>query len=143
MEKGMNKSKLTIQELNDALHRILSKQTLRISPERKLSIKAVEEEANLGDGTAYYYKDVIKEIKKNITQNKSLLPGDTHSSENSRLRINLKKESQLKDKYRDEVKNLKIKLSQLAAQNNEFAISIQQYEQRVLELESNVGVINK
>ncbi|WP_435275387.1 hypothetical protein ACMAZF_19615 [Psychrobium sp. nBUS_13] len=113
---------------------------MRISPERKLSVKAVEDEANCGDGTAYYYKDVIQDIKKHITDQKRSSDNVSKLDQNS-LRSRLKKESKLKDKYRAEIKSLKMQLSFLAAQNNEFAISIQQYKQRILELENNIKTI--
>jgi predicted NodU family carbamoyl transferase len=140
MEKSMNKSQLTNQELEQALNRIINNQTIRVSPNRKLSVKAVEDEAGLGDGTAYYYKEVVQKIKSSIAD-KSSHTVDVSTLENEKLRERLKKESKLKEKYREEITNLKSKLSLLAAQNNEFAISIQQYEQRVLELESNVSFI--
>jgi predicted NodU family carbamoyl transferase len=140
MEKSMNKSQLTNQELEQALNRIINNQTIRVSPNRKLSVKAVEDEAGLGDGTAYYYKEVVQKIKSSIAD-KSSHTLDVSTLENEKLRERLKKESKLKEKYREEITNLKSKLSLLAAQNNEFAISIQQYEQRVLELESNVSFI--
>ncbi|MBE3754781.1 hypothetical protein HJ201_09390 [Vibrio parahaemolyticus] len=60
----MSKSQITRVELENALKRILSGKTERIAPNRKISVKAVEEEAGLGDGSAYYYKEVIDEIKK-------------------------------------------------------------------------------
>ena len=136
----MDKSQLTIQELELALKRILINKTIRISPERKLSVKAVEDEAGLGDGTAYYYKAVVKNIKVAINESKT--PYNKIKKENDDvLRSKLKKEVKLKEKYRAEIMDYKKKVSLLAAQNNEFAISIQQYKQRILELENNVTYI--
>ncbi|MDN3612616.1 hypothetical protein QWZ16_23760 [Vibrio ostreicida] len=43
--------------------------TERIDPTRKISVKAVEEEAGLGDGSAYYYKDIVSTIKEAVIQN--------------------------------------------------------------------------
>jgi hypothetical protein len=139
----MNKSQLTVKELTDALNRIINKQTLRVSPERKLSVKAVEEEANLGDGTAYYYKETVETIKKCIADNNQPYKVSNETTLNESLKLRLKRETKLKEKYRDEIKDLKLKLSLLASQNNEFSISIQQYKQRILELESNVSFIKK
>lgn len=137
----MNKSLLTEQELNQALDRVISGKTIRIAPERKLSVKSVEEEAGLGDGTAYYYQGIIDKIKSCIAHIKIGQPIDHSSNEIKTLREKLKKESKLKNKYRVQIKELNLKLSLLAAQNNEFAISIQQYQQRILELESDVRYI--
>lgn len=138
----MDKSQLTSQELEQALKRILINKTIRISPERKLSVKAVEDEAGLGDGTAYYYKAVVEKIKVAINESKK--PCDQNNkTHDDALRARLKKEVKLKEKYREEIKGYKKKLSLLASQNNEFAISIQQFKQRVLELENNVGFIKR
>lgn len=139
----MNKSVLTIHNLNKAVERILSGKTIRISPDRKLSIKSVEEEAGLGDGTAYYYKDFVKSLKERIVQGKASTPSDVTSIEISKLREKYRNEARLKVKYREQIKELNNKLSLLAAQNNEFSITIQQYQQRVLELESGVIHIKK
>jgi len=138
----MDKSQLTIKELEQAFNRILTQKTIRISPERKLSVKAVEDEAGLGDGTAYYYGAVVEKIKVAINESKT--PCDKNKkTHDDALRARLKKEVKLKEKYREEIKEYKKKLSLLASQNNEFAISIQQFKQRVLELENNVGFIKR
>jgi hypothetical protein len=142
MGKNMDKSQLTIKELEQAFNRILTQKTIRISPERKLSVKAVEDEAGLGDGTAYYYKDVVQSIKDAINEsNKSGDKNKNGDTLSNNLRVRLKKEVKLKEKYREEIKDYKNKLSLLASQNNEFSISIQQYKQRILELENNVAYI--
>lgn len=65
----MSKSQITRVELENALKRILSGKTERIDPNRKVSVKAVEEEAGLGDGSAYYYKDVVATIKETALKN--------------------------------------------------------------------------
>ena len=62
----MSKSQITRVELEQALDRLLSGKTERIAPNRKVSVKAVEEEAGLGDGSAYYYKDIVQKIKKAV-----------------------------------------------------------------------------
>ena len=59
----MSKSENTRVELLSAIDRILSGDTVRIDAKRGLSAIAVEEEANLGNGSAYYYSDVIEKIK--------------------------------------------------------------------------------
>ena len=58
----MSKSDHTRIQLIKALERILSNNTERISPKQKLSIRAVEEEAGLGNGSAHYYKDIVSKI---------------------------------------------------------------------------------
>lgn len=58
----MSKSENTRLELLSAIDRILSGDTVRIDAKRGLSAIAVEEEANLGNGSAYYYSDVIEKL---------------------------------------------------------------------------------
>ena len=50
MVKNMSKSEHTKIQLLKALERILLQKPERISPEQKLSVRAVENEAGLGDG---------------------------------------------------------------------------------------------
>ena len=49
----MSKKEDTLYALEAALERILQQQTKRIPCTRKLSVRAVEEEANLGNGSGY------------------------------------------------------------------------------------------
>lgn len=63
----MSKSQITKVELEQALGRILSGKTHRVDPARKISVKAVEEEAGLGDGSAYYYKDIVQKSKSPLS----------------------------------------------------------------------------
>ena len=57
----MTRESITELELFNAVERIINKETIRIPSSRKLSVRAVEDEAGLGDGSAYYYEDVIKD----------------------------------------------------------------------------------
>lgn len=69
----MSKSQITKVELEQALGRILSGKTHRVDPARKISVKAVEEEAGLSDGSAYYYKDIVQNQRvryPELTENK-------------------------------------------------------------------------
>ncbi|WP_281947338.1 hypothetical protein [Vibrio parahaemolyticus] len=135
----MSKSQITRVELENALKRILSGKTERIDPNRKISVKAVEEEAGLGDGSAYYYKDIVQKIKDSVIQDSPKTRAQS-ASENkiSSLRNRLNKEITLKEKYRDEVKELKNQLANMASQHNQLALMIQQYQYKVAEFEENM-----
>lgn len=145
MGKNMSKSEHTKIQLMKALERILANKTERISPERKLSIKAVEEEAGLGNGSAYYYKDVITKIReKLVTANSKIQfsPNEHETALVSKLRKSLNTEKRLKEKYRTEVTVLRKKLSLMAAQQNSMTLKIQLYLTKISEIENSVIKIN-
>uniref|UniRef100_UPI003CE754CF hypothetical protein n=1 Tax=Enterobacter cloacae complex sp. 280C5 TaxID=3395861 RepID=UPI003CE754CF len=62
----MSKSENTLLKLEAALQRILDGQTKRIPDNRKLSVRAVEEEAGLGNGTCYYYGAFKSRVQEEI-----------------------------------------------------------------------------
>lgn len=135
----MNKSQITRVELEDALKRILSEKTERIDPNRKLSVKAVEEEAGLGDGSAYYYKDVVAKIKEAVIQNSpKVRKQNIYENKIAELRERLANEKRLKEKYYKQVEEYKDKLSEMASQHNQLALMIQQYQYQVAELTHNI-----
>ena len=137
--RNMNKSQITRVELEDALKRILSEKTERIDPNRKLSIKAVEEEAGLGDGSAYYYKDVVAKITEAVIQNSPTVRKQNISENKiAELRERLANEKRLKEKYYKQVEEYKDKLSEMASQHNQLALMIQQYQYQVAELAHNI-----
>ncbi|WDE12032.1 hypothetical protein [Thalassomonas haliotis] len=138
----MSKSENTRLELINAIDRILSGKTIRIDAKRGLSAIAVEEEANLGNGTAYYYKDVIEKIKQlkttAITQKQA-----QQNSDVSKLREKLANEKRLKEKYRNEVASLKEQMSLMAATHNALALSNHQFLKRINDLECELHLLKK
>lgn len=138
----MSKSENTRLELLNAIDRILSGNTIRIDSKRGLSAIAVEEEANLGNGSAYYYKDVIEKIKqlksKAITKKQA-----QQNSDATRLREKLANEKRLKEKYRDEVASLKEQMSLMAATHNALALSNHQFLKRISDLECELHLMKK
>ena len=139
----MNKSNLTKIELENAISRIQSGETIRISPNQRLSVRAVEIEAGLGDGSAYYYKDIVNKIKT-IINNKSTAEAGIKStdSDNTLLREKLNKETQLKKKYRAEVGNLKERLSLMAKTHNELSVEVVMHKKRIEDLEGQLVLAN-
>ena len=136
----MTKSEVTRARLEEALDRILNKATTIVPYSQKLSVKAVEEEAGLGSGSIYYYKDIVGKIQayKKKRCSESSLP-DNSSDALSRLKLRLKKEIRLKRKYRNDVDELRSRLSDMASQHNSFALTIEEYKQRIAELEYQIS----
>lgn len=133
----MSKSQITRVELENALERLLIGKTERIDPNRKISVKAVEEEAGLGDGSAYYYKDIVQKIKECALKNSPKIKKQSIYEEKiSNLRERLANEKRLKEKYYKQAEDYKEKLSEMASQHNQLALMIQQYQYKIAELES-------
>lgn len=123
----MSKSQITKVELELALERVLSGKTHRVDPARKISVKAVEEEAGLGNGSAYYYKDIVKKIKDSAIQNSPKAKAqNAYEDKISSLRVRLNKEISLKEKYRGQVEELKGQIANMASQHNQLALMIQE-----------------
>ncbi|WP_281188434.1 hypothetical protein [Vibrio harveyi] len=135
----MSKSKITKVELENALKRILSGKTERIDPNRKVSVKAVEEEAGLGDGSAYYYKDIVSTIKEAAIKNSpKTRKQNLYEEKIVNLRERLAHEKRLKEKYCKQAEDYRKKLSEMASQHNQLALMIQQYQYKIAALESTV-----
>ncbi len=135
----MSKSQITRVELENALKRILSGKTDRIDPNRKISVKAVEEEAGLGDGSAYYYKDIVSTIKQTaIKCSPKARKQNLYEEKIANLRERLANEKRLKEKYYKQTEDYKKRLSDMASQHNQLALMIQQYQYQISELESGV-----
>lgn len=116
----MNDSNLTFKLLCDALNRIVTGKPLLVDPNRKLSIRAVEEEAGLGNGTAYYYPDFINKFKlEKLKKIKANDPESLSSLERSeQKRIN---EKRIKLKYKAQIQELKSSLSKMAAEHHQLS----------------------
>tara|TARA_Y100000310_G_C20702291_1_gene831008 strand:+ start:3019 stop:3456 length:438 start_codon:yes stop_codon:yes gene_type:complete len=133
----MTKSDTTLSLLEDALQRLINGQPQRISKTRRISVRAVEEEAGKGDGSAYYYADFIEKIKKTQIRSKTLNQNSSLDEKLSDLRKKLKKEIQIKQKYKLQLEDSRLNLSILATQHNEFMLEILQLQERITELESD------
>jgi hypothetical protein len=128
----MSKSENTLIRLEAALERILVKGPKRISKDKKLSIRAVEEEANLGNGTCYYYEDFTSDLRKLISNHKS---SGTEQREikdiSDGLRTKAANEKRIKEKYRDENIKLKNTIQKLAAEHHQFNDLIRQQAEQL------------
>ncbi|KFI09470.1 hypothetical protein F0223_23315 [Vibrio coralliilyticus] len=115
----MRKSQDTLTTLQSALQRLIEGQPKRVLRSRKLSIRAVEEEANLGNGSAYYYPAIIEQIRQAKQANNAVV-APCHHSDLQRLREKLKRESRLKTQYRQEMSQLKEQIAILAGEHHHF-----------------------
>ncbi|MBF4432370.1 hypothetical protein EA848_22890, partial [Vibrio anguillarum] len=92
----MGKSENTLVALEAALDRIAKGKPRRIPTHRKLSVRAVEEEANLGNGSGYYYPDFVEKIKQTKTEI-AAGKGEIVQPEIQTVRIKLKEQKRIKD----------------------------------------------
>lgn len=134
----MTRESITELELFNAVERIINKETIRIPSSRKLSVRAVEDEAGLGDGSAYYYEDVIKKIKLLVLNEKQ--KGNTaHSITDLKLlKDKLKKEINIKDKYREKISLLDNRLKLMAKEHNELFQQMIMYKEKAEDLENKI-----
>ncbi|OJZ58631.1 hypothetical protein BSN91_19590, partial [Vibrio cholerae] len=68
-------------------------------------------------GSAYYYKDIVQKIKESAIRNSPKIRNqNAYEDKISSLRDRLNKEIKLKEKYREQVEDLKEQLSSMASQ---------------------------
>jgi len=134
----MARENITELELLNAIDRIINKETIRIPSSRKLSVRAVEDEANLGDGSAYYYEDVIKKVKE-LTLNGKQKGSSGHSITDLKLlKDKLKKEINTKGKYRQKISVLDNRLQLMAKEHNELFQQMIMYKEKAEDLENQI-----
>lgn len=110
----MSKSENTLIALEAALERIAQGKPKRIPTTRKLSVRAVEEEANLGNGSGYYYPDFVqkvKQVKADIAEAK----GEYVQPEIQSVRTKLSEQKRIKNNYKEKYEAKKEELALFAA----------------------------
>ncbi|MEH0093624.1 hypothetical protein V6235_11490 [Vibrio metschnikovii] len=130
----MGKSENTLIALEAALDRIVNGKPKRIPPHRKLSIRAVEEEANLGNGSGYYYPDLVEKVK----QTKAEIAagnGEIVQPEIQTVRTKLKEQKRIKDNYKSKYDAEREKLALFAAKQHHLNDKLVQALARIEELE--------
>ncbi|GKQ67376.1 hypothetical protein KAM344_25410 [Aeromonas caviae] len=140
----MKKSENTLIKLESALQRILDKKTIRIPEHRKLSVRAVEEEAGLGNGSCYYYKDFKLKINAEMIRLKAKSSNTPIQSDIEILRQKRDQERKVKNHYREQTVNLNQQLASMAAQHHQLSFAlrnahfkIEELEQKIFELQRN------
>ncbi|WP_019350542.1 hypothetical protein [Vibrio splendidus] len=110
----MGKSENTLIALEAALDRIANGKPKRIPTHRKLSVRAVEEEANLGNGSGYYYPEFVEKVKQtkaDIAEGK----GETVQPEIQTVRTKLKEQKRIKENFKAKYDAEREKLALFAA----------------------------
>ncbi len=130
----MSKSENTLIALEAALERIAQGKPKRIPTTRKLSVRAVEEEANLGNGSGYYYPDFVqkvKQVKANIAEAK----GEYVQPEIQAVRSKLKEQKRIKSNFKDKYEAEREKLALFTAAQHHLNDKLVKALARIDELE--------
>lgn len=110
----MSKSENTILALEAALERIKQGKPKRIPSHRKLSVRAVEEEANLGNGSGYYYPDFVDKVKQTKTEI-AAGNGEIVQPEIQTVRAKLSEQKRIKENFKAKYEAEREKLALFAA----------------------------
>lgn len=125
----------TVLMLRAALDRLLNGKPERTKPDGRINISRINTEAGLSQGAIYYYKEFVEEAKDIIKKHKTkkfeqskhdALPDFQRAPKN--LKDELKKEMQLKIKYRTQRNDFKSITDEMIKINVSLAF-------RILELE--------
>lgn len=138
----MNKKDNTLLRLEAAIDRILCGETQRIAPSRKLSVRAVEVESGLGNGSAYYYTEIIEKITKLKKESNSPFTISSPKHQQGKWKQKALEAERLKNKFRDENNALKTLNAQIAADQYKQMSSLRDALQRILELEKTIAGLN-
>ena len=130
----MRKSENTLIALEAALDRIAQGKPKRIPTHRKLSVRAVEEEANLGNGSGYYYPELVEKVK----QTKADIAkgnGETVQPEIQTVRTKFKEQKRIKENFKAKYDAEREKLALFAAAQHHLNDKLVQTLARIDELE--------
>ncbi len=130
----MNKSENTLMILEAALERIIQGQPKRIPKTRKLSVRAVEEEANLGNGSGYYYPEFVAKVKA-AKAKISTDRGNQVVPEIQAVRAKLNEQKRIKTNYKEKYEAEKNKLALFAAAQHHLNDKLVHALTRIDELE--------
>lgn len=139
----MKKSENTLLRLEAALQRILQGATNRIPESRKLSVRAVEEEADLGNGSCYYYPDFVLKIQSEVNRLKAKSSDEVILSDLATLQAKRNQEKKVKIKYRNKVIELKQQIKSMAAEHHQLSYALRNTYLRIEELELQIRNIQK
>ncbi|EAR5800209.1 hypothetical protein BS650_17895 [Aeromonas hydrophila] len=134
----MKKSENTLLKLEAALQRIIERKTKRIPDHRKLSVRAVEEEAGLGNGSCYYYPDFKLRVQSEVQKLKCLTPDTAVQSDVEILREKRNQERKIKIQYREKVAVLTQRLTSMAAEHHQLSHALRHAYSRIESLEHQV-----
>lgn len=121
--------------LQAALQRILDGQPKRVTEHRKLSVRAVEEEANLGNGSGYYYPAIVEKIKAAKAEAQANKTGKKPTTALAKAREGKKQATKVKEKYRKQRDELLMDKEQMAAVHHQLSHALRKAHKRINELE--------
>lgn len=130
----MSKSENTLIALEAALERIAQGKPKRIPTTRKLSVRAVEEEANLGNGSGYYYPDFVQKVKQ-VKADIATAKGEYVQPEIQSVRIKLSEQKRIKNNYKEKYEAEREKLALFAAAQHHLNDKLVQALARIDDLE--------
>ncbi|MDF9399756.1 hypothetical protein [Vibrio sp. 1180_3] len=110
----MSKSENTRLALEAALERIKQGKSKRIPTHRKLSVRAVEEEANLGNGSGYYYPEFVEKVKQTKAEI-AAGKGEIIQPEVQTVRAKLNEQKRIKENFKAKYEAEREKLALFAA----------------------------
>ncbi|MEZ8158768.1 MULTISPECIES: hypothetical protein [Vibrio] len=110
----MGKGENTLLALEAALDRIAQGKPKRIPTHRKLSVRAVEEEANLGNGSGYYYPEFVEKVKQTKAEI-AAGKGEIIQPEIQTVRTKLKEQKRIKENFKAKYEAEREKLALFAA----------------------------
>lgn len=134
----MKKSENTLLQLEAALQRILNGKTKRIPEHRKLSVRAVEEEAGLGNGSCYYYKEFKLKVQSEAAKIKASSSITPIESDSQKLRFKRNEEKRIKIQYREQVDELKAMVAKMAAEHHQLSHALRKAHLKITQLENEL-----
>ncbi len=129
-----SKSDDTLLILEAAKQRILEGKPKRISLSRKLNVRSCEEEAGLGNGTAYYYPEFVLGMKNEKTNQTKKRGAGPPASEIERLKSNIKRERQIKNNHRKQLAAARGKLKKMAKEHTQMTDALISCHSKIGEL---------
>ena len=130
----MGKSENTLIALEAALDRIARGKPKRIPTHRKLSVRAVEEEANLGNGSGYYYPEFVEKVKQTKAEI-AAGKGEIVQPEVQTVRTKLKEQKRIKENFKTKYEAEREKLALFAAAQHHLNDKLGKALARIEELE--------
>ena len=130
----MGKSENTLVALEAALDRIANGKPKHIPKSRKLSVRAVEEEAKLGNGSGYYYPEFVEKVKQTIIDIAGG-KGEYVQPEIQAVRGKLKEQKRIKSNFKDKYEAEREKLALFAAAQHHLNDKLVKALARIDELE--------
>lgn len=130
----MDKSENTLIALEAALERIVQGKPKNIPTTRKLSVRAVEEEAKLGNGSGYYYPELVQKVKQtkaDIAKGK----GEYVKPEVDAVRDKLNEQKRIKSNFKQKYEDARGKLSLIATSQHHLNDQLVKALARIEDLE--------